>query len=347
MLSAVICCYQDARAIPVMHQRLTDVFRSLQTPYEIIFVNDCSPDDADSVLKDLTAADSHVLAIEHSRNFGSQNAFVSGMQLATGDAVILLDGDLQDPPELIAAFHAKWKEGYDVVYGRRVRREGSALLALLAKAFYRVFRGLSTAIPGRATLPDGSEGVNEMLAGRRTSSYGLRAGRFHAGGRRHVRRGRALGSTHSSMKNGGGKKGASRHICSDRTTRVRGSPWPLSVGDVVTNSSSTPASEPHSGRGHTSLVAFFGSCMGRDSDNRRTWSRSWEQSGPKFIARLCARRKAPGQRSRNRRIRRKPIPGVPPRKLRPEPSERSIREPRQASVENCTGIREKWRAGLA
>ena len=64
----------------------------------------------------------HVLAIEHSRNFGSQNAFVSGMQFATGDAVILLDGDLQDPPELIPAFYAKWREGYHVVYGQRNQR---------------------------------------------------------------------------------------------------------------------------------------------------------------------------------------------------------------------------------
>lgn len=107
-----------------MHARLTDVFASLGVSYEIIFVNDGSPDDTDSVLRELLGKDEHVLAIEHSRNFGSQSAFVSGMQLATGDAVILLDGDLQDPPELISAFYAKWRAGNDVVYGRRVKREG-------------------------------------------------------------------------------------------------------------------------------------------------------------------------------------------------------------------------------
>ncbi len=74
-LSAVIACYKDGQAIPLMHKRLTDVFTSLGVDYEIIFVNDGSPDDTDLVLKHLTAKDGHVLAIEHSRNFGSQNAF--------------------------------------------------------------------------------------------------------------------------------------------------------------------------------------------------------------------------------------------------------------------------------
>jgi polyisoprenyl-phosphate glycosyltransferase len=142
-LSAVIACYKDAPAIPIMHARLTQVFRSLAVPYEIIFVNDGSPDDSDAVLSTLTAGDTCVLSIEHSRNFGSQNAFISGMQLATGDAVILLDGDLQDPPELIDAFYAKWRQGYDVVYGRRVKRAGQPLLGFFAGVFYRVFRSVS------------------------------------------------------------------------------------------------------------------------------------------------------------------------------------------------------------
>jgi dolichol-phosphate mannosyltransferase len=81
-----------------------------------------------------------VLAIEHSRNFGSQNAFVSGMQFATGDAVVLLDGDLQDPPELIPLFYEKWRQGNEVVYGRRGKREGSILLAMACRAFYKIFR---------------------------------------------------------------------------------------------------------------------------------------------------------------------------------------------------------------
>lgn len=179
-LSAVIACYRDAQAIPVLHRRLADVFAALAVDYEIIFVNDGSPDDTDRVLKELTAQDSHVLAVEHSRNFGSQNAFLSGMQLATGDAVVLLDGDLQDPPEVIPAFYDKWREGYDVVYGRRSKRQTSWLLGLCYKAFYRVFRRLSY-VPMPVDAGDFSlmdrKVVNELLAFPETDQFlrGLRA----------------------------------------------------------------------------------------------------------------------------------------------------------------------------
>jgi dolichol-phosphate mannosyltransferase len=142
-LSAIIACYRDALAIPIMHERLTAVFRQLDVTYEIIFVNDASPDDAAEVLAKLAAADPRVVAINHSRNFGSQSAFTSGMRIATGDAVILLDGDLQDPPELIAQFYQKWLEGYEVVYGRRVKRDASRFLQVAYKAFYRLFRAAS------------------------------------------------------------------------------------------------------------------------------------------------------------------------------------------------------------
>jgi glycosyltransferase involved in cell wall biosynthesis len=142
-LSAIIACYRDAPAIPIMHERLTSVFRQLDVSYEIIFVNDASPDDAAEVLARLAAADPRVVAINHSRNFGSQSAFTSGMRIATGDAVILLDGDLQDPPELIAQFYEKWLEGYEVVYGRRVKRDASRFLQVAYKAFYRLFRAAS------------------------------------------------------------------------------------------------------------------------------------------------------------------------------------------------------------
>jgi polyisoprenyl-phosphate glycosyltransferase len=127
-LSAVIACYRDAQAVPVMHERLTAVFNKIGVDYEIIFVNDCSPDNAREVLDELAARDKHVVVINHSRNFGSQNAFTSGMKIATGDAVILLDGDLQDPPELIEQFYEKWREGYHVVYGVRVKREATLFL---------------------------------------------------------------------------------------------------------------------------------------------------------------------------------------------------------------------------
>ena len=142
-LSAIIACYRDEPAIPVMYRRLSDTFNRLGVDYEIIFVNDASPDDARRVLAELAAVDRRVVVINHSRNFGSQNAFTSGMSLASGDAVILLDGDLQDPPELIEAFFEKWLEGYDVAYGVRVKREATRVLQIAYKAFYRVFRASS------------------------------------------------------------------------------------------------------------------------------------------------------------------------------------------------------------
>lgn len=142
-ITAVIACYRDAPAVPIMYQRLTAVCAKIGVDYEIIFVNDCSPDNADEVLAELAAKDRKVVVIRHSRNFGSQNAFTSGMRIATGDAVVLLDGDLQDPPELIEDFYLRWMEGYEVVYGRRVKREATLFLQIAYKAFYRVFRAAS------------------------------------------------------------------------------------------------------------------------------------------------------------------------------------------------------------
>ena len=142
-ISAVIACYRDAQAVPFMHQRLVAVFEKIGVDYEIIFVNDASPDNASLVLADLASRDKHVVVINHSRNFGSQNAFTSGMRIATGDAVVLLDGDLQDPPELIEQFYEKWVSGFDVVYGQRIKREATAFLQVAYKAFYRLFRAAS------------------------------------------------------------------------------------------------------------------------------------------------------------------------------------------------------------
>jgi len=139
----VVACYLDAPAVPHMHERLTAVFTKLGVEYEIIFVNDASPDDARSVLAALAEADRHVTVINHSRNFGSQSAFTSGMRVATGDAVALLDGDLQDPPELIEEFYAKWRDGYDVAYGVRTARVAPVFLRVAYKAFYRLFRAAS------------------------------------------------------------------------------------------------------------------------------------------------------------------------------------------------------------
>ena len=138
-VSAIVACYKDAQAIPIMHQRLTNVFRKIGIDYEIIFVNDCSPDSSAEVILEISKLDPAVLGINHSRNFGSQMAFRSGMELSSKDAVVLLDGDLQDPPELIEQFCEKWQSGWDVVYGRRIKRDMPWYWGLVYKAFYRIF----------------------------------------------------------------------------------------------------------------------------------------------------------------------------------------------------------------
>lgn len=142
-VSAIVACYKDADAIPIMHKRLVDTFTKLKIDYEIIFVNDASPDETIGVIKDISSQDPHVIGISHSRNFGSQMAFRSGMELASKNSVVLLDGDLQDPPELIEDFHKKWEDGYDVVYGRRIKREMPWYWGLMYKGFYRVFAAFS------------------------------------------------------------------------------------------------------------------------------------------------------------------------------------------------------------
>lgn len=179
-LSAVIACYKDGQAIPYMYQRLTDTFRKIGVDYEIIFVNDSSPDNTNEVLQKLVNEDNHVIAIEHSRNFGSQSAFLSGMEISTGDGVVLLDGDLQDPPELIEKFYDEWQKGFDVVYGRRVAREGNQTLASFYKIFYRLFRSVSyVPMPldaGDFSLMD-RKVVNELIKLPETDQFmrGLRA----------------------------------------------------------------------------------------------------------------------------------------------------------------------------
>jgi nucleoside-diphosphate-sugar epimerase/glycosyltransferase involved in cell wall biosynthesis len=138
-ISAIIACYKDGQAIPIMYDRLKTTFNKLNIDYEIIFVNDCSPDDSEEVIRGISRNDRRVIGISHSRNFGSQAAFRSGMEIAGKNACVLLDGDLQDPPELIEQFVEKWREGYDVVYGRRVKREAPFFMQMSYKLFYRVF----------------------------------------------------------------------------------------------------------------------------------------------------------------------------------------------------------------
>jgi polyisoprenyl-phosphate glycosyltransferase len=142
-ISIVVACFRDAGNVREMYRRLTEVLAQVTPKYEIIFVNDNSPDNAEELLTELAAQDTRVTVISHSRNFGSQMAFTSGMRGSVGDAVILMDGDLQDPPEVIPAMVREWLAGYDVVYGVRERRREGFLMEAARKLFYRIYRRLS------------------------------------------------------------------------------------------------------------------------------------------------------------------------------------------------------------
>lgn len=204
-LTAVIACYKDEEAIPIMYDRLKNVFKKIKTDYEIILVNDCSPDNSENIIKEICKNDSRVIGISHSRNFGSQAAFMSGMELSTGDGVILLDGDLQDPPEVIEKFYKKWKEGYEVVYGVRVKREMSFHFNFIYKLFYIIFQKLSYInIPKNAgdfSLIDRVV-VNKLIEFPETEQFlrGLRAWvGFNQIGVDYIRPKRMFGSTTNNL----------------------------------------------------------------------------------------------------------------------------------------------------
>lgn len=136
-ISIVITCFNEEDNIVDMYRRIVRVFSKLPYRYEILFVDNASIDGSYTLYKKLTRKDSGVSAIIMSRNFGSpQPSFIAGMQKATGDAVVLLHGDIQDPPELIPQFIQRWEKGYDVVYGVRNKRRG---YGRLYNFFYRAF----------------------------------------------------------------------------------------------------------------------------------------------------------------------------------------------------------------
>lgn len=139
-VSAVVACYRDAEAIPHMVRRLRETFVRLGLSYEILLINDASPDETLRVLEEESTRDPRIIGITHSRNFGSQSAFLSGMGIARGRNVVLLDGDLQDPPELIEDMWRVAQDGHEVVFGRRIDREEAWWLRRSYRAFYAVFQ---------------------------------------------------------------------------------------------------------------------------------------------------------------------------------------------------------------
>lgn len=136
-LSIVVVCYRDEGNIREMYRRLSLVVPKITPDYEIIYVNDASPDNSYEILSELAGKDRRLTVITHSRNFGAQAGFTSGMIQSLGGAVVIMDGDLQDPPEIIEEMVKKWLEGFDVVYGVRRKREAS--MGMMMELFYHLF----------------------------------------------------------------------------------------------------------------------------------------------------------------------------------------------------------------
>lgn len=144
-ISAIVPSYNEEKNVPLIYERLTKVLSQINPNYEIIFINDSSKDNTLSVIKTIAQEDSHVKYISFSRNFGHQIAVSAGIDLCKGNAVVIIDADLQDPPELILEMYEKYKEGYKVVYARRKTREGETWFKkATAKIFYRILAAMTS-----------------------------------------------------------------------------------------------------------------------------------------------------------------------------------------------------------
>src|SRR5690606_25751834 len=150
LISVVVPAYNEQEVLPEFHRRTTAVLRALSCQWEIMYVSDGSTDASLLVRDQLRKADEHVAIVDLSRNFGKEIALTAGLDHAAGDAVIVIDADLQDPPELIPELIRVWQEGADVVYAkRRVRRGESVMKRTTAYLFYRVMQNVS-----RVQLPE-------------------------------------------------------------------------------------------------------------------------------------------------------------------------------------------------
>lgn len=143
-LSVIVPLYNEEPVIREMYRRLTDVLESNRFDYEIVLINDGSRDETLSKAKQLCETDKRIKLISFSRNFGHQIAITAGMDNASGQIVVVIDADLQDPPEVIVEMIEKWREGCQVVYGVRKERKGESSFKLLSAAlFYRILRKMT------------------------------------------------------------------------------------------------------------------------------------------------------------------------------------------------------------
>lgn len=141
MYSIIVPMYNEEEVITTTFERLTEVMKQTNESYELIFVNDGSKDASAEIISELANIHDEVVLIDFSRNFGHQIAITAGMDYANGQAIIIIDADLQDPPEVMLRMIEKWKQGYEVVYGKRIKRKGETWFKkTTAKMFYRILR---------------------------------------------------------------------------------------------------------------------------------------------------------------------------------------------------------------
>lgn len=143
--SVVVPLYNEELVIKESYRRLKRVMDSTKEGYEIVFINDGSRDRTKDIVENMCKEDEDIKLLNFSRNFGHQAAITAGMEEALGDAIIVIDADLQDPPEAMLQMIEKWKEGYEVVYGKRSKREGETFFKkFTAKAFYRILKSMTS-----------------------------------------------------------------------------------------------------------------------------------------------------------------------------------------------------------
>jgi glycosyltransferase involved in cell wall biosynthesis len=148
LVSVVVPVFNEEQVVAPLHSRLIDVLPLIAPAFEVIFVNDGSVDRSGEMLDAICVADPRFKALHFSRNFGHQAAVTAGLSAARGDCMVVLDADLQDPPELIGDLLEKWRDGYEVVYAQRISREGESFLKrATAFLFYRVLHRISDLEP--------------------------------------------------------------------------------------------------------------------------------------------------------------------------------------------------------
>jgi len=143
--SVVVPAYNEQEVIKATYDRLTKVMKDMGESYELIFINDGSKDRTAELIAEFCENDASIRLINFTRNFGHMSAISAGMENAKGQAIFVIDADLQDPPEVFPEMAAKWKEGYHVVYGKRTKRKGESIFKkLTAKVFYRFLRRMTS-----------------------------------------------------------------------------------------------------------------------------------------------------------------------------------------------------------